>query len=202
MYRIIFFLLLLGSIFITCCDSTQRFTASTIEAPVVPGIYLTDCDGSSWGRWLNPYSPSYEFPGPNPNIYNVNLQCYAYPNPDNGHISISFHIPYEGSGKVTVVAALAPGSDQTNSIYYTNGNFVTIEGGSVRTLFDDTFTNYGQYTVVWDGRDDNSIIVADGFYRIFLEFDEYLVWVDMLLARDPNNIPPGFDMFGPEWGTK
>ena len=184
------------------CDSANMFNSSTLEAPVVPGIYRTDCDGNSWGRWLNPYSPSYEFPNSNPNLWNITMQCTAYPNPDDGHLGISFYIPYEGSGKVTVVAALPPGSVQTNSIYYSNANFVNVEGGSVRTLFNDTFINCGHHTFVWDGRDDYGNKVADGFYRIYLEFDEYLLWVDMLLARDPNNIPPGLGMYGPESGTK
>jgi hypothetical protein len=181
---------------ITGCESAEKFTASNIEAPVCPGIFITDCESNPEGTWMNPYSPSYYFPG---SIVGTTLECSAYPNPDNGCITVSFPIPYNADAKITIVPALSPYEEEINSYTHFNSTYQISSGKPVMTLFDEELAK-GYHSINWRGRDDDGKIVPDGFYRIYLEFDNsYLVWVDMFLGRDINNYPPGLSGGGPEW---
>lgn len=195
MKKLIFALLMIIIvIIISSCSQSNSFVTPTLSAPVVPGIELIDCDGNHWGSWLYPYSPSFEFPG-DELIWHYYLRCAAYPNPSNGYFSISYDIPDEGNVKITVVSALPPGSDpETHLTNYNNSTFVILGGNPIRTLLDQSLSQ-GSYNMPWDTRDDFGNKVPDGFYRIYLEWNEYLVWYDVFNLNDLNNLPPG--MMGP-----
>jgi len=185
-------------LFISGCDTAEMFTTSTIEAPVVPGIFITDENANILGTWMNPYSPGYRFPSSNPNLAPITMKCSVYPNPNDGNLTIGFFIPYQGEGNVTVYPALSPLENNENSVYYFGSTFLYVSSDPLKTLLDGDL-NTGSYSVNWNGCDEDGNYAPDGFYRAYLDFDDYLVWVDIFLVRDLNNLPPGMGWGGPEW---
>jgi len=182
---------------ITGCESADKITLNNLQPPVVPGIFITGPGGIAiLGVWRDPYSPSFTLPNSNGgsggNLIPTKLECSAHPNPDREFV-IQFSTTYEARVKVTVVPAIGPGEEPTNSVTYANGTYLAANGVSVRTIIDD-FLPPGYFSYYWNGCDDNDMILPDGFYRVYLEFDnEYLVWVDVFLVRNLNNLPPGMD---------
>jgi len=202
MRKLIINISLLLLLILAGCNSADKFAITNIEPPIVPGIYQKDYNNRLYGVWQNPYSPSYEISHSNPNIYSpITLQCEAFPNPSDGYLEITFFVPYGAKGKMTIVPAIGPGEELNNSTTYVNGAYFSVSGAPIRTLFNGTFESAGNYEFNWRGRDDKNEVVPDGFYRVYLELDDdYLVWVDVFLTWDFNNLPPGMNWGGPEWG--
>jgi hypothetical protein len=199
MYKIIIAVFVL--VLLISCDSAEMFTASTIEAPVVPGIFVNNELNQPIQEWETPYSPSYEFPntggGVGGNLYPLKLRCSVYPNPSYENFMLSFSIPYEGHLKITVVPALGPGSDSSiNSTNYSS-NLAITAGKPIITLMDQHI-NGDFYSYLWNGLDDEDSVVPDGFYRVYLKFEDYLIWVDLFKVVDPEDLPPG--MIWPYYG--
>ena len=185
-------------LFISGCETADMFTSSNIEAPVCPGIYITDEDSNNLGMWMEPYSPSYEFPNSNPNLFPITMKCSAYPNPNNGGMVIRFPIPYQSNAEVTAYSILSPFADHKNSVNYNGNSYLYVNSDPVRTLYDGEL-NEGSHSIYWDGCDENGNYPEDGFYRVYLSFDTYLAWVDVCMVRDLNNLPPGMGWHNPEW---
>lgn len=196
MYKIIVIVFVL--VIVISCDTARMFTPSTIKPPIAPGIFMTDCDGNTLGTWMDPYSPSYQFPNSSPHLLPITMKCFAYPNPDNGHMTISFSIPYQSNGKITVYPALSYLDDLSEPVNYFGSTYYYSNSDPVKTLHDGNLNN-GSHAVTWNGCYDDENYAPDGFYRVYLDFDEHLVWVDVLLIRDINNLPPDMYFGGMEW---
>lgn len=197
MKRIILLLCSISMVIIFGCEVADMVSASHIEPPVCPGIFRTNFQGELIGTWMKPYSPSYSFPSTDPNCGSVTLHCDGFPNPDNGCFNISCVIPYDAHVTVTVVPALGPHEEQNNNISYMNSVYQISGGKPINTVCDDSLSA-GGHTFFWWGKNDEGNVVPDGFYRVYVDFDGYVVWVDMFLGRDLDNCPPGLKPGGPE----
>jgi hypothetical protein len=50
-------------------------------------------------------------------------------------------------------------------------------------------SSVGRYRYVFDGKINNAYLPA-GFYRVYLEADNHLLWKDILIARSKADLPP------------
>ncbi len=83
------------------------------------------------------------------NVFSTEITNYPNPfNPD--------------TGSTTVVFAVAPGTAVKVKIY-------DIAGRLVKVLKEETIDTYAQYQVIWDGKDDDQTVVANGVYICFVE---------------------------------
>jgi hypothetical protein len=99
---------------------------------------------------------NYELPITNYNLYN-------YPNPFNPETKIVFNLPEEGDVKLEIY---------------------NIKGQKVKVF---TFPNWGlgtsEYSVVWNGTDENNKPVSSGIYFYKLMVDNYSKTKKMLLLK-------------------
>ncbi|MHB9030095.1 MAG: ligand-binding sensor domain-containing protein [Candidatus Latescibacterota bacterium] len=104
-----------------------------------------DSDGSAWigSDFLSHYSPSTDVEDAPPVSFQLRQN---YPNPFNPSTIISFSISRPGRARITIY---------------------NIQGQEVRTIVDD-FRSAGFHSVVWNGKDNNSGMVASGvfFYEL------------------------------------
>ena len=85
-----------------------------------------------------------------------------YPNPFNGHTSISYSLPERAEVNL--------------SIY-------NIIGQKVKTLLNDQFQPAGEYSVIWDGRNEAGEEVASGLYLIVMHSDDFSSAKTMTLVK-------------------
>ncbi|MBW6513480.1 MAG: choice-of-anchor J domain-containing protein [Candidatus Syntrophosphaera sp.] len=89
------------------------------------------------------------------------LDANNYPNPFNPETTIAFSVPSSGPANLKIY---------------------NLKGQLVRTLVDD-IREAGQYSVVWNGKDDNHSNVSSGLYFYRLTSDGKTVTRKMLLAK-------------------
>ncbi len=110
----------------------------------------------------NRYDPilSVDEPGADNAIQDFTLY-QNYPNPFNPQTTIQFDMPNAGDAKIHIF---------------------DVQGRKTRTLVNETKTA-GSHQVIWDGRDDNGLSVANGLYFYRLVTDEFSAVKKMTVLR-------------------
>jgi len=158
---------------------------------VTEGLFLTDPSGYQFGTWGNP--PEHPDFGAMhvPDTGSVLLpqvvfrMSQLYPNPGNSSVSIEFATAMSGfSVKAWVVRILGPEESQNSTRFYAGAEVFHDRSPVVRHLDFNYGPNPGRYVFSWDCKDDEGDIVPDGFYRIFVQLNDYILWRDYGYTTD------------------
>lgn len=104
---------------------------------------------SSYMEVQDKWAPTTQSTASSSNVFATDVTNYPNPfNPD--------------TGSTTIVFTVAPGTAIKVKIY-------DIAGRLVKVLREETIDTYAQYRVVWDGKDDDQTVVANGVYICFVE---------------------------------
>ncbi|NIV10260.1 MAG: hypothetical protein GWN62_02850 [Aliifodinibius sp.] len=202
------FLIFIGLciLFSSSCRSPNSpipLRAPNLRTPVATGIFITDETGPDIiGVFGNPSSkPTTSNSNSDPTWDNIagNIPVrfqleVPYPNPNNGDMTIRFALPKESI--VTIYIVPASFMNHEGQIIQFSNATINLPGGLAIDLLFNRNAAAGVYSVVWSGRDQSGRPFPDGFYRIYMEVNEHLLWQDALLLRDPCNAPAGLPTFG------
>jgi len=94
-------------------------------------------------------------------VQTTNLLHQNYPNPFNPITTISYQLPENGKVELTVY---------------------NLKGQKVKTLVNETL-DYGDHTVIWNGKDDNGKSVSSGIYLYKLKTDNFENTKKMILLK-------------------
>jgi hypothetical protein len=155
--------------------------APFVGAPIVSGIKVMDPSGRWLGHWGNP-------------VYGG---VTAVPNPlapDIQPCSLLFVLREDDNVQAWVERVYGPGEMVPDErLQSAGGGALVPSGPRVLASIPERQLAYGEGPhFAWNGTDDNGQPLPPGFYRIFVSAEmQGLGWVDVLLARDPGDIPPG-----------
>lgn len=177
-------LLLLG-----CSNDDDPFSASggIADVFVTPGIFITDPNGYSLGEWGNPpLHPDFGEVENQVAMDSILIQpsdkfrmFQLYPNPSPSSVSIYFVSGLPAfSAKAWVVPVLGQSVENPLLLSTGYGEIFQVSSPIIGTIYEEENLDPGAYVFSWDGKDDLGNTVPDGFYRIFLQVDEYLLWRD------------------------
>jgi flagellar hook assembly protein FlgD len=82
-----------------------------------------------------------------------------------------------------VSRGIGPAEEEKNEVIHSMGYFFNAGGLSLRTLIDQHLAA-GYYQVQWDTRDDRGVLVPQGYYRIYLQAENYFSWRDLAVIRN------------------
>lgn len=122
-------------------------------------VVISDVAGHSL-----PFDIEYRYASKRSSIHSEGVLGQNYPNPFNPTTDISYQIP-DGRSP----------NHSTLKIY-------NILGQEVRTLVDE-FQEPGNYTVTWDGKDENGVDVASGFYFYRILVGDFTATKSMVLMK-------------------
>jgi hypothetical protein len=162
------------------------------HTPIVTGIVITDELGNELGTWGTPSefgAPEYPRTPSNGSVPTKPALASPYPNPTNGLQGIQYALPAASYVKLWIVPAVLDGK-QNESYQFSSAAFAAPGGLAIRKLSDET-QPAGVHHVQWDTLDDNRQPVPAGFYRIYCQIDDLLLWRDVFIARDPCDLPSG-----------
>jgi flagellar hook assembly protein FlgD len=74
-------------------------------------------------------------------------------------------------------------NQEEHQVNHSIGLFYIAGGLSIRTLIDEQ-KSAGYYVVEWDTRDDNGLLVPEGYYRIYLRVNDFMKWLDIAIMRN------------------
>jgi len=152
---------------------------------VTEGLFLTDPSGYQFGTWGNPLE--------HPDVGTMHVpdtgsilipqtvfrMSQLYPNPGNSSVSIEFATAMSGfTVRAWVVRILGPGEPLNNLNFNAGAEVFHDQSPVVRHLDFNYGSNPGHYVIQWDCKDDAGDITSDGFYRIFLQLNDYILWRD------------------------
>jgi hypothetical protein len=186
------------------CDATspndQTPSSPGISSPLAAGLFLTTRYGPEvvfiWrspqdGRVLADQSQAKRSAAisdavPVPRAYAFRA---AYPNPSTDTINVSYDLPKESVVSVWIVRA--------RFINDGGSDIGTIAGGTinaplrtaVRTFHWNEVLQPGNIRDIWDRRDDDGVLVAPGFYRVYLRTAGILAWRDVLIYDSTDMLP-------------
>ena len=153
-----------------------------LYGPFVTGIIITDETGPDpIDHWRKPSLPE--------DSHNNLILSNPFPNPGNVNQKISFVVDTTLKLSIWIVEASQTVSDSGHTLTMLNGEFATPHGLAIRTLARNHEFGPGAYLAVWNGLNDDRILVPDGFYRIYFQAGALLLWRDMLWLRNPCNSP-------------
>lgn len=156
------------------------------SSPQVTGIIITSADGpQETARWGTITLPE-DNEQPNPSNLFINN---PYPNPSLPTIIIPFYLSGNAVVSVYVVSMVGPGEIDDNIVFNNMSWCIKPTGKPVRVLLkDEYFSGTFSRQLIWDGQDDESRLVPEGFYRIYFQIGDYLAWKDVLLFRQRENL--------------
>jgi hypothetical protein len=187
-------LTLLASLLCLGCRSKETIPLRSpdFRTPVVTGIVITDEVGNELGIWGNPS----EFGAPEStqplSVRDVPRRpelASPYPNPTNIQLTIQYALPRSSHVKLWIVPAVLEGQEQ-EPLQFANASFAVPGGLAIRKMIDQV-QPAGIHSVQWNTFDDNRQPAPAGFYRIYCQIDELLLWRDAFLFRDPCDLPLG-----------
>lgn len=195
---IIFTLCIFCTAFISCSvteSENQPVYAPDNKTPVTGGIILTcQTDPTEIGVWGNPVNPEeWRLHGQTrPNHasgipWRVWLSS-PYPNPTNVQSNIQFSLPYATNVRLYIVPARLSGTPDKSNSFVTGGLFAAPQGIAIKVLVDGSL-NAGNYTNRWDATDSRNNKVPAGFYRVYMEAGDNLLWRDIWIYRQKEDLP-------------
>lgn len=176
-------------------DEPEPLRAPGLRAPTIPGIMITDPLGNSYGAYGSPdkfvpmqgecpdtsqvvYLPEYYDIGP------------AFPMPSNRSFTLQYKLPCPSNVSIWIVRGNYVGDSKPAS--FGNATFASPGGLGVKTVMRDEFKAGGIYMIVWDGHSsDDGNEVSAGFYRVYVKANEILMWNDILIFDECEDLPPG-----------
>ena len=199
--------LLIFSVSCRTSDDDMPLYSPGMQTPVCTGIYITDVQAQVIGIYGRPNgtsgSQSRSFgkttsingidPGdPKPLSTVLNI---PYPNPTNGAFTIRYSISRATHVSLWVVPADFQ-YENHNTGNFNQGNLYSPEGASVKVLIRNTAQSAGNYSIIWNCRDDyHDKTVPAGYYRIYLETDNGLFWEDVFIWWKIGDVPQGLRQY-------
>lgn len=198
MKKLVFTLCFFCTAFISCSvtesESPPVFSPDH-KTPVTGGIIITgETDPTEIGIWGNPVSPKEwglsDQPRPNyPSKFPTHVWLESpYPNPTNGPCQISFMLDYMKKVRIYIVPARLSGTPDNSSSFAAGGLYISQQGIAIKVLADGAH-NAGHYMFNWDGTDSRNNKVPAGFYRVYLEAGDNLLWRDIWVYRQKGDLP-------------
>jgi len=172
-------------LFISCRGPNEPVPLRSPELwdPIVTGIFITHEDTPETSAiWGNPSISKAESQSDCP----IRLDN-PYPNPTNGSTGIAFEVLKRTEVRIWIAPATLYTLTSHNAIIYSNGIYGVPGGLCLNLLWE--VTTQGRYHVTWAPYTQNAEQLPSGFYRVYLESDEFLIWRDILLAWDIADIP-------------
>ena len=206
--KIINFVILLSIVLISCKNpsETEILYSPDLRTPVVTGIRITNEIAEEIAVWGNPNDPESpvgkveksENPpdddGPIHAVPTYGLDMEApYPNPVNGPCCIRFAIGNSSDVKIWVVPAVLTGEDESNTVDISNALVIKPNIAVIVLVNRKLFA--GIHEVRWNSKDSQGNDVPGGFYRIYVQADEYLLWRDVAVWRKPGDLPPDLETY-------
>lgn len=184
---------LLATLAVMACSRNQVTEEPPPAAPIFTGLHVTSEDGRVLRTWNTPADPL-DSPRSGgglggPAITKLTFDN-PFPNPASGGLNIGFSLPAPGT--VTVRAAREPRAGESGTAMTTfYGNAQAAKGLILaRTIGDGTF-GAGSYTYRWNFLGDTTQVAPAGYYRIFVQSEDTLLWHDVFLFRTPDDLPQG-----------
>ncbi len=206
--KIFVFVFLLSVVTISCKNPSEieTFYSPDLRTPVVTGIRITNEMAEEiavWGYLSDPESPvgeveQYKNLPDDDGIHVFVPMCgldmrTPYPNPTNGECVIRYDIGKTSHVKIWVVPAVLSGEDESNIVNLENT--LLVKPGIAIAVLVDRQSPPGAYQVHWSGGDSQGNEVPGGFYRIYIQADEYLLWRDVAVWREPGDLPPDLETY-------
>lgn len=141
------------------------------RAPVVTGLYVAN-DFVTVETWREPSNQG---------------QIGVFYSIANNRSQIRFILQQTAEATVWITPAVLKGEELLNSSG--GGLFSQIPGAAIRTFPKQLFTSVAINEVMWDLKDDHGNKVRPGFYRVFVETDDDVLFTDMLVYHDCSDIP-------------
>lgn len=196
--KILVFVLCLFCITFISCNVTENENHSLYspyhKTPVTEGIFITSRDlPDAIGVWGNPVNPAEWMLSNPPHDLSQKLPSgfwlyNPYPNPANYSSRIFFQVPEASNVRVYIVPARLIGTPDNSISLVTGGVFLSPQGVAIKVL-ENKLLQAGRYWHDWDLTDDNSNPVPAGFYRVYMESGNDLLWRDILVYRDKKDLP-------------
>lgn len=171
---LLFFFFLIG-----CRDIDAPMRAPNLQSPVVTGINLTDDMGREMGIWGRPSDKTGNM--------SMGIFLAVYPNPSDGVFVIRYDLMKAAHVKMWAVRART--DDELNDKSFGGSTLFAPDDLALRILVDQ-YKETGHYAVEWR-RDSN---ITEGFYRIYLESNDHLIWRDVAVF-EPCNLPLDLQKF-------
>jgi hypothetical protein len=149
-------------------NNLEVLRSPEIFTPRVNGIVVTDEYGEIYSLWGDPQYPE------SPKLYLGD----PYPNPTHLSIGIHYQIEEETLIKLWVSPASWLGEISQNNVQILNSNYLVAGGLAVKELLSRKL-KVGKYHYQWDCRDNDGNLVKNGFYRIYLQNNDDLIWKDI-----------------------
>lgn len=167
-------LLIITSLFTGACRDADDAPMRTqdFQAPVVTGLYVTN-DFVTVETWREPSSQG---------------QIGVYYSVTNTNTRIRFLLQQTTEATVWITPAVLKGEELLNSTG--GGLYAQIPGAAIKTFPKQTFPALLINDVNWDLKDDHGNKVRPGFYRVFIETGDDVLYTDMFVYNDCSDIPP------------
>lgn len=194
---LVFVLCLFCTAFISCSvteSENQPLYSPDHKTPVTGGIIITSkYDPTALGAWGNPSNPTEWKLSKPPHDLSQKLPSgfwlyNPYPNPAKDSSRIFFQVPEKSNARVYIVPARLMGSPDNSTSFITGGVFLSPQGIAIKVL-ENRLLQAGRYWHDWDLTDDNNNPVPAGFYRVYMETGNNLLWRDILVYRDKKELP-------------
>ncbi|MBL7994470.1 hypothetical protein JNM05_03785 [bacterium] len=151
-------------------DDTPMRTPN-LQAPIVTGLYVTN-DFVTLETWREPSSGG-----------NIGV----FPSITSMRCATRFILPETGSATVWITSAYLKNGNLLNSLGA--GQFANIPGVAVWTYSEQNYSGGVLNSVQWDLKDDQGNKVKPGFYRVFVQTDDDVLFTDMFVYHDCSDIP-------------
>lgn len=168
-------LLVITLLFTGACRDADDAPMRTpdFQAPLVTGLYVTN-DFARVETWRKPSNHG---------------QVGAYPSITNLSTNVRFILSQTSDATVWVTPAALKGEELLHSSG--GGLYAQIPGAAIKTFPKQSFPALLINDVNWDLKDDHGNKVRPGFYRVFVETDEDVIYTDMFIYYDCSDIPNG-----------
>ena len=168
-------IIVIAVLLFSCGDEPDMILSPPTTVNIVSGIFLTTEYGpDEVGQLGNPHR----------NIRDGEyFSFYNYPNPSNGRTVMEFIMSEPGNCNIWIENAYP-----SKIVNIETGNYLDVpehkDRKVIRNLFNEDL-EMGRHNVVWNARDDSGEYVPTGFYRAFLQINDEVFFVDILIAWEP-----------------
>ncbi len=189
------------------CDSSQSgdsLVAPTLTTPVVTGLWITASTGpgaiAEWGSPEDASTSGGGFPfdaskgslaGTDSvqQIPTVTAFFNPFPNPAPGAIVIPFSLSRNSSVDLWIVKAEWAGDNPSSIATAAGATTIAPQRSTVEVLLHNQIIPAGVHNYIW------SDSLAHGFYRVYFRAGGATAFHDILIARQPSDIPASLREF-------
>jgi hypothetical protein len=188
------FVLYLGLIaaFLSACDNPFASTPGTQGKNIVTGVFITDEGGGIYSAWGNPKSGGINVKSKDSEVSDegeVEASSFfslrpLYPNPADGNMMIQADFPRASTVKIWMETAYLSLQDAESNDYQ-RFELYDIEsvpqGTNVFLMTKKSTCSNGD--------------LRQGFFRVFVQFEDQLLWQDIYIGGVREQAPPGLREF-------